>query len=159
MNTSLFTILYKQEKNWWFNFRFKSYLNLFVIVKDINWAVLLGIRLMARNGLSTLTVRIAERFSFSTSRQYSSALKQYSSSHQAGLGVATMVLLFDGNSEYVAHLWTENCNLIYSVHLYIYTLSTTLDCAMFYSKPPDISSMVAEQRCRLFFIGKIISLL
>jgi hypothetical protein len=37
---------------------------------------LLGILLMALSGLRTLTVLIAERFSFSTSRQYSRALKQ-----------------------------------------------------------------------------------
>jgi hypothetical protein len=37
---------------------------------------LLGILLMALSGLRTLTVRIADRFNFSTSRQYSRALKQ-----------------------------------------------------------------------------------
>jgi hypothetical protein len=37
---------------------------------------LLGILLMALSGLRTLTVRIADRLSFSTSRQYSRALKQ-----------------------------------------------------------------------------------
>jgi hypothetical protein len=37
---------------------------------------LLGILLMALRGLRTLTVRMAERFSFSTSRQYSRALKE-----------------------------------------------------------------------------------
>ena len=35
---------------------------------------ILGIRLMALSGLSTRTVLMAERLSFSTSRQYSSAL-------------------------------------------------------------------------------------
>ena len=36
---------------------------------------LLGIRLIARSGLSTLTVRMVLRLSFSTSKQYSRALK------------------------------------------------------------------------------------
>ena len=36
-----------------------------------------------------------------------------------------MVLISDGNSEYVAHVWIENCNLIYFVHLYIYISYTT----------------------------------
>lgn len=35
---------------------------------------LLGIRLIARNGLKTLIVRMADRFIFSTFRQYSKAL-------------------------------------------------------------------------------------
>ena len=41
-----------------------------------NWVrYLLGIRLIARSGLSTRTVRIVLRLSFSTSKQYSNALK------------------------------------------------------------------------------------
>jgi len=36
---------------------------------------LLGIRLIARNGLNTLIVRMADRFIFSTFRQYSKALQ------------------------------------------------------------------------------------
>ena len=41
----------------------------------LGFVFLLGILLIARSGLSTRTVRIADKLSFSTSKQYSKALK------------------------------------------------------------------------------------
>ena len=52
-------------------FQKKCHVNVLLNIYIINT---LGIRLIARRGLSTRTVLMAERLSFSTSRQYSSAL-------------------------------------------------------------------------------------
>ena len=54
-------------------FQKKCHVNVLLNIYIINT---LGIRLIARRGLSTRTVLMAERLSFSTSRQYSRALRR-----------------------------------------------------------------------------------
>ena len=55
---------------------------------------LLGILLIALRGLRTLTVLMAERFNFSTSKQYSRALEKYSGQFSISRSESSFIFMF-----------------------------------------------------------------